>query len=132
MPINSKYIEDYDLPDNRDQFVDVTKGEVVDRDSIPVIEVIKAVAKKIGCEVCDPLPGHRACQGGRGYVGLDSKTKAPIPCKCIFRKNKNPEQAYHNMMAESAYGGWNREKRRKIFKEMKRRKKLEKRKNNNG
>jgi len=117
-----KYNEDYSLPENRDQFVDITKGEVVDKEDLPVVEVIKAVAKRIGCDISDPLEGHKKCIG-RGYIGFDFKTKAPIPCTCLFRNNSDPDKAYRNFVAGNAYGGWNRKKRREMKKIMKQKKK---------
>lgn len=51
--------------------------------NITPFDVIKKLAEKIGQDVKDPEPSCKRCYG-RGYVGRDSETKAPIPCKCVF------------------------------------------------
>ena len=77
-------MEDYKGFDNvNDVYINTPDG-VIDTDdlSITPLDVIKATAKKIGQELCHPKPNCKHCHG-RGYIGRDSKTKAPIPCKCI-------------------------------------------------
>lgn len=56
-------------------------------------DVIKAHAIELGQEILDPNPSCNKCLG-RGYIGRDSETKAPIPCSCIqpnFNSTKNAE-----------------------------------------
>jgi hypothetical protein len=103
--------DEYDVPENRDVFIDVTKGAVVKKEDISPLEVIKAMAKRTGAQICDPRPGCKFCYG-RGYEGWDATHKNPIPCRCMFRKNDKVQ----TKLATDAYSKWNREQRRKMEK----------------
>lgn len=109
-----KYGQNYAAPENRDQFVDVEKGAVIDKKDIPPLEVIRAMAKRYGMEISDPNKGCQHCYG-RGYVGKDIKTQAPIPCTCIYR-GRTPKQKQDDAKATQIYGTWNREAKRKMKK----------------
>lgn len=50
------------------------------------IQVIKKMAKTLGQEINDPDPKCKKCYG-LGYIGRDSKSKAPIPCLCMYSKD---------------------------------------------
>jgi len=80
----------YEAPVDKDKFVDTTKGELVDKSKLTDWDVIKAVAKQTNTEIRNPKSGCKHCYG-RGYIGWDHKTKAPIPCRCIHPP-KTPDQ----------------------------------------
>ena len=107
-----KYGQTYEAPENRDQFVDVEKGEVIDKENIPPLEVIKAIAKRYNIQISDPNKGCKHCYG-RGYTGREAKTKVPIMCMCLFRDRTN-KQKYLDMQAAQMYGHFNHDTRRKM------------------
>lgn len=109
-----KYGQSYEAPENRDQFVDVEKGTVIDKTDIPPLEVIRAIAKRYDINISDPSKGCKFCYG-RGYIGRDLVTKAPIPCTCIFR-DRTAKQKFQDMQAAQMYGKWNHAIRRKMKK----------------
>jgi len=81
----------YDVPDNADKFVDTKDGTVVDKEDLTPFQMIKAVAKQNNHNIKDPDKGCRKCYG-RGYEGMDSETKMPIPCRCLFRGKTEKEK----------------------------------------
>ena len=56
-------------------------------------QVIKGLAKTLGQNINDPKPSCKLCYG-RGYIGRDSGTQAPIPCNCIFPKENKMTNDY--------------------------------------
>ncbi len=124
-----KYNEKYVRPEVESKFVDVTKGEVVEKSEIPEIEVIKAIAKKVGVTISDPKKDCKSCYG-RGKIGNDAKDHHPIPCPCLFRNSTDQAQKYREAMASQIYAGMNREKKRQMAKAMKQRFKQIKRNQN--
>lgn len=50
-------------------------------------EVIRAISKVANIPISDPNKNCKKCYG-RGYLGVDTKNKMPVPCKCIFPKEK--------------------------------------------
>jgi len=74
----------YDIPDSADAFVDTGEGKVINKEDLTPFEMIKAIAKQNNSEIEDPDKSCRHCYG-RGYEGLDTKTKMPVPCRCLFR-----------------------------------------------
>lgn len=116
MPDFGKYSEKYNLPDDRDQFVDVSKGEIVDKKDIVPLEVIKMLSKKLGIVISDPSKGCKHCYE-RGYTAKEVYTGVPVPCSCLFRKMSADEKA-KNMMAFAVHGNWNRDKRREMTRNM--------------
>jgi len=110
----SNIVDEYPIPEDRDEFLDVNQGKIIDKKDIKPFDIIKAWAKKFGTPICEPNSGCHKCYG-RGYSGFDSKTKAPIPCGCIFRKN-NIVQKSDNFVSDQKYNGWNRAKKRKMMK----------------
>jgi len=112
----SKYGQKYDDPQAVDKFVDVKQGTVVEKENIPKIEVIRAIAKKYGIEIDNPRPGCHHCHG-LGYIGLDYKTKAPVPCSCLYR-SRDVKQKHQDFIAQQG-AVWNRQKKRMMAKTMK-------------
>ena len=92
----------YKEPEEKDKFIDTAKGELVDKTSLTDFDVIKAVAKQNNVEVRNPRSGCKKCYG-RGFIGKDYVTKAPIPCSCIYpvktedQKLKDYNQDQKNM-----------------------------------
>jgi len=85
----------YDLPENKDAFVDTKKGEIVKKEDIDPFQSIKAIAKQTGTVIREPRSGCRHCYG-RGYIGIESKTRMPIPCSCIYPpKSPNDKTKEH-------------------------------------
>lgn len=102
----------YDLPKNRDEFININSGEVVKQDIIDPMDVIRKVAEKTGTKIQNPNPKckFKGCYG-RGYIGRDAKTKAPIPCKCIFPKVEGEELIQRQVAEESMRKMTKKEKR---------------------
>ena len=65
-------------------YIDNDNNIITNEDlNITPMDVIRKLADKIGHEIKEPKSDCKKCYG-RGYIGRDSKTKAPIPCSCIF------------------------------------------------
>jgi len=123
----------YQLPDDRDEFVDLKSGEVVKQEDISPMDVIRKLAEKTGAKILDPKKNCKKCWG-RGYTARDAKTKAPVPCACIFPKVEGEELA-EQTAAENRMRPLSRNERRflkrqaeKQVKKQKRREWKEKRK----
>ena len=82
--------QNYETPKDVDKFIDTSKGEIVDKSKLTEFDVIKAIAKQTGTEIRNPRSGCKHCYG-RGWIGKDWVTKAPIPCSCIY-PHKTPDQ----------------------------------------
>lgn len=80
----------YDVPDNADAFVETGEGKVIKRENMNPFEMIKAIAKENGTEIKDPRKSCKYCFE-RGYEGIETTTKMPVPCRCLFR-GKTEEQ----------------------------------------
>ena len=89
----------YDVPDIADKFVDTKDGSVVDKKDLTPFQMIKAIAKQNNHIIKDPKIGCKKCYG-RGYEGFDSKTKMPIPCRCLFR-GKSAKEKEADLMYDS-------------------------------
>jgi hypothetical protein len=111
--INEELGQGYQLND-KEEFFDPVKGEVVDKKDLSPWEVIKATAIRLGYEVKDPNKSCKHCYG-RGYIGLVAGTKQPIPCNCIYSQEQKK-----TMQVNPA---WNRATKRNplLRKEMKQR-----------
>lgn len=74
-------------------FLDPATGEIVDRNSLPILEQIKQVAKSIGQEVNAPNKSCKKCHG-RGYTGINLDGNIPVACDCIFKEwhKANPKK----------------------------------------
>jgi hypothetical protein len=69
--------------------------------SVSPFDVIKKMAESLGQKINEPKSGCNYCYG-RGYTSRDSKTKAPIPCSCLFnadtkRQNEDVYKKTHHM-----------------------------------
>jgi hypothetical protein len=111
-----KSLYGYDLPEQREAFVDVEKGTVVDKKDIPPLEIIKAVANKQGIKLNLSAKGCHHCYD-RKYIGFDSATKQPIPCSCLFRGRADDEKIKDN--TAFATHTFNRAKKREMRKNLK-------------
>lgn len=114
--MDETYGQSYALPENRDAFVDVEKGQVVDKKDIPPLEVIRAMAKRLNIKLSDPAKNCPKCFE-RGYVGIDA-SNTPIMCQCLFR-HLTPQEKMQAMQAGNVHSKFNRAKRRQMEKNLK-------------
>ena len=126
----------YGLPEDRDGFIDTSKGEVIEKKEMTPFDTIKAIAQHSGVELRDPKGSCKHCYG-RGYVGKDSVTKAPIPCACIYPPltDAMKQQQLMNEIRNGRAPMSRRQKkmiRRAILKEAKKKAKVERRKKKEG
>jgi len=87
-------------------------------------DVIKSMADKLGQTIKEPKSNCKHCYG-RGYIGRDSESHAPIPCSCIYSddaKEKN-DYMYQRMHHKS------REERRLFERQLKSQMKKDKKRN---
>ena len=122
----------YGLPEDRDGFIDTSKGEVIERKEMTPFDTIKAVAQHSGVEIRNPKSSCKHCYG-RGYIGRDSTTKAPIPCTCIYPPTTESmkQQQLMNEIRNGRTPLSRRQKKilkRQILKEVKRKAKASRRK----
>lgn len=89
----------YDVPDIADKFVDTKDGTVIDKKDLTPFQMIKAIAKQNNHTIKDPSKSCKKCYG-RGYESMDTKTKMPIPCRCLFR-GKSAEEKEADLMYDS-------------------------------
>jgi predicted HTH domain antitoxin len=91
--------EKYDIPVDADVFIDTKGGDVTKKEDMTPWEIIKSMAQHNKVSIREPNNGCIHCYG-RGFEGLDSKTKMPIPCRCIFRgrteEQKNKESYFNS------------------------------------
>jgi hypothetical protein len=111
-----KYGQTYELPKNRDEFVDVEKGAVIDKKDIPPIEIIKEMAKRYNVPISDPNKSCKHCYG-RGYSHIDVATQAPIPCQCLFR-GRTAKEKYDEAIRSQGMIKMNHDARRRMKKEI--------------
>tara|TARA_Y100000310_G_C20704121_1_gene833214 strand:+ start:7831 stop:8352 length:522 start_codon:yes stop_codon:yes gene_type:complete len=122
---NSMFGQQYNLPEDITEFVDVGTGEVVEQEQVDPMDVIRKIAEKTGNKIQDPNPKCRKCYG-RGYTARDAKTKAPIPCKCIHPKLEGDEaleQQYLESQMRQPSRGDKRAMKRQMEKILKKEKK---------
>lgn len=81
----------YDVPEDATTLIDAGEGKVVNKEDLTPFEIIKTIAKENGFEVLNPNPSCKCCNG-RGYDGIESTTKMPIPCNCIYPKKTPVEK----------------------------------------
>jgi len=114
----------HEAPKDVDKFIDTAKGELVEKEKLTEWDVIKAVAKQNNVQLRNPNSGCKHCYG-RGWIGKDSVTKAPIPCTCI-----NIPKSPAEKMAEAQYDNKKNmpKMNRKSLKQLKRLIKSEKKK----
>ena len=123
MEDNNLLGQNYNLPENRDEFIDTKSGEVVKQENIDPMDVIRKIAEKIGTKIQDPNPKCKkpGCYG-RGWIGRDAKNHAPIPCVCIYPKLEG-EDALNQQIAQEGMRILTREQRRRLEAHTKRLKK---------
>jgi len=110
------YDEVYDPVPIDDVYVDSTNTVVTAEDlKITPFDVIKAHAEKLGQTIVDPNPSCNDCYG-RGYIGRDVMSKAPIPCRCI-QPDYNSQQNQYIFNRTRKYS---RKERRQMMKNNKR------------
>lgn len=76
---------------------DTTTGEIRDHKLTPW-EIILEFAKATNTIIKDPRSGCKHCYG-RGYSGIMSKTKQPIPCNCIFPVKSKVQKIQEHAMS---------------------------------
>lgn len=110
---------DYTIPDFKGGLVNPTTNVVEEEKPLTAWEVIQQMASVTGAVLKDsPNTGCKKCFG-RGYVGRDTKTKAPIPCSCIFVASSPMQKAQENNIASSVgFSSMSREQRRRLAKKM--------------
>lgn len=114
METNNLFNQQYNLPEDRDEFVDMSSGEIVGREKIDPFDVIRKVAEKTGTKIQDPKKNCKHCYG-RGYTARDAKTKSPIPCSCIYPKLEG-DAALERQYIESQFAKPSRKERRTMAK----------------
>lgn len=62
--------------------INPTTGETIE---LSALDKIKFAAEKFGMPLNNVDPFCKKCYG-RGYIGVETKSKIPIPCQCIIPK----------------------------------------------
>jgi len=104
--------QNYNLPKDKDEFINTKSGEIVKQEAIDPMTVIRKIAEKIGTKIKDPNPKCKSCYG-RGYIGRDSQSKAPVPCQCIYPKLSNDE-SIEQQVAQDGMLRMSRKQRRQM------------------
>ena len=101
----------YEGVGNNEAYVegDGTVVEAEPQAPVTPFDVIKKHAEMLGQDINDPKPNCKDCYG-RGYIGRDSVTKAPIPCRCIHADFSNAQ----NQNMANRMIGMSRKERRKL------------------
>lgn len=110
------YGQEYDLPEDQDKFMDVNGDKVIDEEdikNIPPMEIIRAVASKTGTPIQDPKKGCKSCYG-RGYTGIETNSKMPIPCSCIHPSRTQKQREQDEQMTRASFAMMSRKNRRKL------------------
>jgi hypothetical protein len=110
---------DYDLPESKNVFIDVAKGEVIEKGEITPFQSMQAIAKQNGYDINEPKNSCKKCYG-RGYIGKDSVTKMPLPCSCIYPV-KTPQEKENENLSDSKLTSGNPRISRKQKRDMKQR-----------
>jgi hypothetical protein len=97
------YSSQYNLPDQKESYVDIVKGEVVDKKDLSPYDMIKVVAQQNNVKLRGPQKGCKHCYG-RGYVGFDAHNNQPIPCGCIYFPKSPKEKEMERMNDSKKYG----------------------------
>jgi hypothetical protein len=87
--------EKYEIPKDESTFVDTGEGKIIKKEDMAPFEIIKLIAKENGVEIKDPKKNCNHCYG-RGYEAFDSKTKMPVPCRCLFRGRNHEQDALYD------------------------------------
>lgn len=114
--VGDDYVTPTVKPKSNESFVDMDGGKVLDKDDVSPFDYIKTMALQENVQVEDPRSGCRKCYG-RGYIGIDLNTKAPVPCSCIFRGRTDNDRRNEELYDQKrAYGDLNRKQRRRLDK----------------
>ena len=110
----------YDDIDKEKVFIDTENDTIINNDDLYItpFDVIKQTAEALGQTISEPKKNCKHCNG-RGYIGRDADTKAPIACKCIYTDYDD----VHNQMIYNNFKKLSRKERRKLERENKKRKK---------
>jgi len=113
------YGETYELPEEKTGFIDTVTGEVKGKEDLTPWDMIKSIAVQTNTKINNPKGSCKFCYG-RGYEGIDSATKSPIPCRCIYPPKSDIEKFQEAFYDSGRIGGRiNRKQRRKIQSNMK-------------
>jgi len=97
----------YEIPETADAFMD-SEGKVINKEDMTPFEIIKAIAVQNKHTLKDPKKNCKHCFE-RGYESIDSVTKMPVPCRCLFRGNTEAEKMAHEYYdSQKMQGGTNR------------------------
>ena len=114
--------DDYEIPTAEPIIIADDGSVVTESDLVTPFMVMKSLAEKVGAQINDPSPSCKHCYG-RGYVGRDSDTKAPIPCTCIMvnrdRKSEEDELNKLKHMSRSERRSWERTMKKYMSKQQK-------------
>jgi hypothetical protein len=105
----------YELPEQKEEFIDVEKNAIINKKDISPIEIIKAVANKNGIKLYLGAKGCHHCHD-RKYIGFNAITHEPIPCSCLYR-GRTTEQKQQDLTSWSTHT-FNRAKKREMKKGM--------------
>jgi hypothetical protein len=114
----------YDLPEDRNEFINDSTGEVIKKEDLNPFEVIKRIAQRTGTVIREPKENCKKCYG-KGYTAIRADTKAPVECKCIFPP-RTKEQKEEDLQLAQRFLKHPRSVRRKMQRDMK--KKIQKQK----
>lgn len=135
--LEENYDQSYNVPKDQDAFINTKDGQVINRDDLSPLQIIQAIAQKSGIEINDPKPSCKSCHG-KGYTGIDSETRSPIACKCIYSKedlkkqkeepsfkiNRNIKRRFESLAKRQE-----KKKKRNEIKKQKRQQRIQKKKN---
>lgn len=86
----SGILEDFNTEYSEDSNSEIENDIEVDRyhnDKVQIktpMDLFRHFAASMNTELKDPKPGCKKCYG-RGYTAIDTKSKYPVPCRCIFK-----------------------------------------------
>lgn len=103
--------KNFEAPKNADQFIDISKGSVIDKSKLTYMDMITATAKQHGITLRKPNTGCKKCFG-RGYEYITSEG-SPHPCGCIQMPRTAIQKSNEDQMSKHLPFGTNRTLRRK-------------------
>ena len=103
--------KNFQAPKNADQFIDVTKGSVIDKSKLTYMDIITATAKQHGITLRKPNAGCKKCFG-RGYEYITTEG-SPHPCGCIQMPRTSIQKSNEDQMSKHLPYTTNRTLRRK-------------------
>jgi len=100
------------IPKAESLILDPATNEIKGESELTPWEKMVQSAETYGIKINDPKENCKKCYG-RGYIGIDTNTRLPIPCKCIFPP-ATPEQKMQELMQPPQF--MNRAMKRRIEK----------------